>query len=133
MVIDSIRKSCEEENIFYIAQWWTPNHPDGVDGIGSSAAMCVREIWRLGLIRTIPQSTPRGRCERKCKGMQHLFVVAMNRADRKELGPRRFEPLCAGCGQVEGAGTGEPLPRDGNSIPCEAKSAPCKAAGGVPA
>ncbi|CAK1579647.1 unnamed protein product [Parnassius mnemosyne] len=48
----------------------------------------------------------------------------MSRADWKGLGRRRFEPLCAGCGQVEGAGTGEPQPRDRNSIPRKTEPAP---------
>ncbi|CAK1580402.1 unnamed protein product [Parnassius mnemosyne] len=47
--------------------------------------MCVREIWRQELIRTIPQSTPRGRCDRKCKKMQHAYAAPVNQADQKKL------------------------------------------------
>ena len=102
-----------------------------MDGIASFIAMCDGKIVRLELVRTIPQSTPRGKCDKIRKGMQHLFATPVDRADRKELGRRRFEQLCAGCGQVEGAGTGEPQPRDRISIPRAAKPAPCKVAGGV--
>ncbi|CAK1578942.1 unnamed protein product [Parnassius mnemosyne] len=102
-----------------------------MDGIASFVAMCDGEIGRLELVQTIPQSTPRDRSDKIRKEMQHLYVVPMSQADWKELGRRRFEPLCAGCGQVEGAGTSEPLPRDENSIPCEAEPAPCKVASGV--
>ncbi|CAK1603878.1 unnamed protein product [Parnassius mnemosyne] len=104
-----------------------------MDSIASFVAMCDGGIVRLGLARTIPQSTPRGKCDKIRKAMQHLFAVPVSQADRKEFDRRRFEQLCAGCDQMEGAGTGECQPRDGNSIPCAAEPAPCKVAGGVSA
>ncbi|CAK1602409.1 unnamed protein product [Parnassius mnemosyne] len=104
-----------------------------MDDIASSVAMCDGEIQRLELIRTIPLTIPRGRYDRIRKEMQHFIAAPVSQADWKELGRRRFELLCAGCDQMEGAGTGEPRPRDGNSIPCAGEPAPCKVAGGVPA
>ncbi|CAK1590117.1 unnamed protein product [Parnassius mnemosyne] len=104
-----------------------------MDGNASFVAMCDGEIERLELVRTIPQSTPRDRCDKIRKEMQHLYAVPVYRAYQKELGRRRFEPLYAGCGQVEGAGTGVPRPRDENSIPCGAEHALCKVASDVPA
>ncbi|CAK1603111.1 unnamed protein product [Parnassius mnemosyne] len=82
--------------------------------------MCLREIWRLELIRTIPQSTRRGRFDRKCKGMQHPYAAPVNQAHQKELGCRRFESLCAGCGQVEG-----------EQFPCESEFVLCKRCAGM--
>ncbi|RVE40933.1 hypothetical protein evm_014417 [Chilo suppressalis] len=55
------------------------------------------EMQQLELIRTIPQNTPRDKCDRRCRAKLHPYAKPKDQADRKGPGRRLFEPLGAGC------------------------------------
>ncbi|RVE54885.1 hypothetical protein evm_000252 [Chilo suppressalis] len=73
------------------ARLWITTHQD--DGDEIFVAMYDGEMQQLELIRTIPQNTPRDKCDRRCRAKLHPYAKPKDQADRKGPGRRRFEPL----------------------------------------
>jgi hypothetical protein len=82
----------------------TANHLSGDDG--NVVALDDGEKKRQGLIRTIPRSTPRYTCGRKCRARPHLYAAPRSQTDPKYAGSQQFELLVVGCDPEGEAGIG---------------------------
>ncbi|CAH2050770.1 unnamed protein product, partial [Iphiclides podalirius] len=115
---------CEARNALKIALLWNAGHRGGVDEIFGFGAMSDGEIQPPGLIQTIPRNTPRDRCGRRCRVIQHLYAQPKDQADRKDIDRQNPQLPYVGCGQMEEVGNRGLQPRGESSTPCGAEFAP---------